>query len=33
MVLLTKCNLCGFTGKQGNRSYGYGHLSQMWLSV
>lgn len=30
VVLLTKCNLYGFTGMQGNRSHGYGNLSQMW---
>ena len=30
VVLPTKCNLYGFTGMQGNRSHGYGNLSQMW---
>jgi hypothetical protein len=29
VVLPTKCNLYGFTGMQGNRSHGYGNLSQM----
>lgn len=28
--LPTMCNLYGFTGMQGNRSHGYGNLSQMW---